>query len=95
MLFQKLTQLVRVFAFKAECRWFNSIISNNNNKQNILFKIYCGVVEVVSRQAHNLKVGGSSPSPATNGRTDSFYSKFDGKSDNYENKTNKFLLKLL
>ena len=49
--------------------------------------------EVVSHQAHNLKIGGSNPSPATNRRTGGFYSKFDGKSENYENKTNEFLLK--
>lgn len=29
------------------------------------WKIYCGVVEAASRDAHNVKVGGSSPSPAT------------------------------
>lgn len=29
------------------------------------FEIYCGVEQLVARQAHNLKVEGSSPSPAT------------------------------
>lgn len=47
----------------------------------------------LSRLAHNQKIGGSNPSPATKRRTDSFYSKFDGKSDHYKNKTNKILLK--
>ena len=55
-------------------------------------KIYCGVVEAVSHRAHNPGIGGSSPSPATKGRTGGFYSKFDGKSDTYKNKTNEFLL---
>jgi hypothetical protein len=27
---------------------------------------HCGLVEVVSRRAHNPEVGGSNPSPATN-----------------------------
>jgi hypothetical protein len=31
---------------------------------------YCGVLEVVSGQAHNLEVGGSNPSSATNMRVD-------------------------
>ena len=53
------------------------------------------MAEAVSRLAHNQEVGGSNPSPATQGRTGGFYSKFDGKSDIYENKTNEFLLNLL
>jgi hypothetical protein len=56
--------------------------------------LHCGVVEVASRLAHNQKIGGSNPSPATKRRTGGFYSKFDGKSENYENKTNKILLNL-
>ena len=35
------------------------------------------------------------PLPLLNRRTGGFYSKFDGKSDNYKNKTNEFLLMIL
>ena len=31
----------------------------------LFFEIYRGVVEVVSRQAHNLETVGSNPTPAT------------------------------
>lgn len=51
--------------------------------------------EVVSHQAHNLKIGGSNPSPATNRRTGGFYSKFDGKSENYEKQNQRISSKIL
>ena len=59
------------------------------NKLSFL-KIYCGVVAVVARDAHNVKVAGSSPAPATKGRTDIFYSKFDGKSETTKTKLTNF-----
>jgi hypothetical protein len=56
------------------------------------FKIYCGLAEAVSRLAHNQEVGGSNPSPATQGRTGGFYSKFDGKSEATKTKPTNFFL---
>lgn len=53
--------------------------------------------EVVSRQAHNLKIGGSNPSPATNRRTGGFYSKqkFKQNESKLPNKNQRISSKIL
>ena len=46
--------------------------SRNLISLKIEFKIIAGWSSLVARQAHNLKVGGSNPSPATNLNSNSF-----------------------
>jgi hypothetical protein len=41
--------------------------SSFRNRKVKTFKIYCGVEQLVARWAHNPKVVGSSPTPATKG----------------------------
>lgn len=40
-------------------------LCNKSNKRIVLFTLYCGMEQMVACDAHNVKVGGSSPSPAT------------------------------